>query len=407
MSLFVFRDLYAHGWFCSLLSLDDALGYQLPKEAKAAYAELFSQLLNAEKTSLAQALAHTLLSSENPLNKPKTPSPALQQAALYDLGYLQKLAKKDYQNLAQECIDENLPPLAGLPNKFDIMQDRLESFSQTLLTATPKDILEKLISSYRHYGSGFFAEYSALSFNEGQLNPIKRPVDIDMSRLIGLEKELKRLKDNTEAFLAGQKAHHALLYGMRGSGKSTAVRSLLPLYQDRGLKIIELHPQELKRLPELSEKLHEKPFYSIIFVDDLAFEQNDTSYQPLKTLLEGSLSSQPEKMLVYATSNRRHLIKENFKDRPDPLDDDVHKWDSHNEKLALSDRFGLSITFPNANQSRYLSIVQGLLEYEGIKLNLDQDDSLRLEAIRFAEWGNGYSGRTAQQFINQLKNRLA
>jgi hypothetical protein len=141
-----------------------------------------------------------------------------------------------------------------------------------------------------------------------------------------------------------------------------------------------------------------RPHCYILFVDDLSFEQGDNSYHQLKTLLEGSLTARPDNVLIYATSNRRHLVKEQFSDRPDPLNDDVHGWDTHHERLALSDRFGLTITFPDASQQRYLEIVKGLVNFENLEIeNLDE------RAIRFAEWGNGYSGRTAQQFVDSAK----
>ena len=166
--------------------------------------------------------------------------------------------------------------------------------------------------------------------------------------------------------------------------------------------MVELAAVELASLPDLVLELRTSPHRFIVFVDDLSFESGDTSYQPLKSILEGSLAAQPENVLIYATSNRRHLIKEQFSDRPDPLNDDVHRWDTQHEKLALSDRFGLTITFPNPSQKRYLEIVMGLATQEKL-----ESDDLRQRAIRFADWGNGYSGRTAQQFIDSVKAGLA
>jgi predicted AAA+ superfamily ATPase len=154
--------------------------------------------------------------------------------------------------------------------------------------------------------------------------------------------------------------------------------------------------QDLAELPNIVEVLGKQPTRFIVFVDDLSFEVGDDRYHPLKTLLEGALQRRPDNILIYATSNRRHLVTERLRDRPDPLDDDVHAWDTQHERLALADRFGLTITFPNANQRAYLTIVQGLAE----QLSLVVDDELEARAINFAKWGNGLSGRVAQQFID-------
>ena len=173
------------------------------------------------------------------------------------------------------------------------------------------------------------------------------------------------------------------------------------LYADQGLRLIELQPAELNDLENVIERLRAQPLKFILFVDDLSFESGDNRYQPLKTLLDGSLNSRPDNVLIYATSNRRHLVREQFSDRPDPLNEDVHRWDTHNERLALSDRFGLTITFPSASQKRYLELVKGLADAKALAV-----DQLEARAIQFAEWGNGYSGRTAQQFMEQLQSEL-
>ena len=222
-------------------------------------------------------------------------------------------------------------------------------------------------------------------------------MDTDVKRLVGLERPLGRLQKNTLAFLKHKPAHHTLLYGPRGSGKSTAVRSLLKSYYSDGLRLIELSAHDVLDLPEIVELLRLRPHRYLIFIDDLSFEPGDNSYHPLKSLLKGSLTQRPDNVLIYATSNRRHLVKEQFSDRPDPLNEDVHAWDTHNERLALSDRFGLTLTFPDVLQQGYLEIVKGLLQYEKLTI-----ENLEESAIRFAEWGNGYSGRTAQQFVDSL-----
>lgn len=214
--------------------------------------------------------------------------------------------------------------------------------------------------------------------------------------LHGLDAQLARLEANTAALIAGRPAHHTLLYGPRGSGKSTAAKGLLARFAGTNLRLLELPSSELTELPELLEELRRQPNSFVVFIDDLSFEAGEVSYRPLKSLLEGSLASRPGNLAVYATSNRRHLLRERLGDRPDPLDDDVHGWDTHNERLALADRFGLTITFPNLDQRRYLETVAALAALRGVA-----DDALDERALRFAEWGSGYSGRTAKQFIDQ------
>ncbi len=259
---------------------------------------------------------------------------------------------------------------------------------------------------YRQHGSGHLARYGAFRWTGQRLEGIAYPARSELSRLVGLERPLEQLIQNTEAFLACKPAQHTLLYGPRGSGKSTAVKSLLSRYEERGLRLIELPAPYLSNLPKVIDLLRGRPHRYVLFVDDLSFGKDDVGYAPLKTLLEGSLTERPENILVYATSNRRHLVSESFSDRPDPLNDpsynDVHAWDTQHERLALADRFGLTLTFPNATQSRYLEIVRGLAARAGMEV-----DDLDAKAVRYAEWGNGYSGRTAQQFIERLTAGLA
>jgi predicted AAA+ superfamily ATPase len=216
-----------------------------------------------------------------------------------------------------------------------------------------------------------------------------------------VEGAVARLRVNTEAFLAERGSHHTLLYGPRGSGKSTALRSLGGRYAAAGLRLIEVLPESLGELPQILGELRGRPHRYLLFVDDLSFEAGSGAYGPLKSLLEGSLGGRPENALVYATSNRRHLVGERFSERPGPLNDDVHAWDTQHERLALADRFGLVITFPDTTQRRYLEIVRSLAERDGLT-----DADLDAKAVRFAEWGNGYSGRTAQQFLEALKSNL-
>ena len=198
---------------------------------------------------------------------------------------------------------------------------------------------------------------------------------------------------------------HVLLYGSRGSGKSSLVKALLNEYGERNLRLIEVTKSELKDLSKIVEQLRGAPQKFIIFVDDLSFEEDDDAFKALKVVLEGNLTARPQNVVVYATSNRRHLIREFFADRPAPREnDEIHAWDTLQEKLSFSDRFGLTLTFEPANQKTYLQIVRHLAAQAGI--NIKQED-LEYQALQWATRHNGRSGRTARQFVDFLKADVA
>jgi hypothetical protein len=400
VTFFVFRPFLQRPWFKALEELREALAMKDRDGVATAYALLFGALVQDRAADLLEAVAEDLLFIETPVSeailKQKELPSGLQVAAQQDLEYLLTLLHHDWHAEASRLVGRSLPALKDLaPASSD---ERLHELKLTLKKDDPVWLLSQLIEGYQQYGSGLLGRYKAFRWLAGKLEGIAYPTQIKLERLVGLERQLSFLKQNTLAFLRSKPAHHALLYGPRGSGKSTAVRGLLPLYEAAGLRLIELAPHDLVSLPTIIEQLRFRLQRFVLFVDDLSFEGQDNSYHPLKTLLEGSLTERAENMLIYATSNRRHLVKEQFSDRPDPLNDDVHGWDTQNERLALADRFGLTITFPSATQQRYLELVRGLAVQDGLVLT-----DLEERAIRFADWGNGYSGRTAQQFIDQLK----
>ena len=401
MNLYIFRELELQGyyppleWLVELLA-DNDLDDLGKRELSTAYADLFAELVKKKAASLTQVIAEDLLFVDSAVNGLVDLPKSMKEAVLLDIEVLQSIINRDFSGETAERTANVVPTLDALLQ--DNAKDSVKELKRLLLNDTADRVLAFVLEHNRSHGTGLLSKHHAFRFSNGLFEAIEHPVNIPMSRFIGIDKQLKRIIDNTEAFLANKPAQHALLYGMRGSGKSSAVRSLLPAYAEQGLRMIELAPAHLTELNTVVDSLRSRPHKYILFVDDLAFEQNDNGFQPLKTLLEGSLSSQPENVLVYATSNRRHLVKEGFKDRPDPLDDDIHKWDTQNEKLALSDRFGLTITFPNMQQRQYLEVVNGLIAHEGLEVS-----DVKQEAIKFADWGNGYSGRTAQQFIRHLK----
>jgi hypothetical protein len=266
------------------------------------------------------------------------------------------------------------------------------------------DALELLADYYRKTGVGTFARYRALRWRGGSLMGIAYPDPVELAELVGYESQKALLVQNTEALLAGYRALHVLLYGSRGTGKSSLVKGLLSAYGERGLRLIEVAKSDLKDLTAIVDTLRHQSQKFVIFVDDLSFEEDEDAYKALKVVLEGNLTERPQNVVVYATSNRRHLIREFFGDRPRPSDaDEVHAWDTVQEKLSFSDRFGLTLTFEPADQPTYLEIVHHLAQRSGIGL---APKDLEFRALQWATRHNGRSGRTARQFVDFLQAEL-
>lgn len=265
--------------------------------------------------------------------------------------------------------------------------------------------LPELAQHYQTDGCGIFAQYRGLTWQNGQLVGITHPDPIAIAEIVGCEWQKERLIQNTEFLLKGYSALNVLLYGSRGSGKSSLVKGLLNEYATEGLRLIEVPKSQLRDLPQILEQLREFPQKFILFVDDLSFEEDDDSFKALKVVLEGSVTARAKNVVVYATSNRRHLVREFFEDRPRPSDqDEVHAWDTVQEKLSFSDRFGLTLTFEPPNQDTYLSIVHYLAKLAQIPL---ATEDLEFRAKQWATRHNGRSGRSARQFIDFLQGELS
>lgn len=262
-------------------------------------------------------------------------------------------------------------------------------------------VLPDLIKHYRQFGTGRFAQFSAFRSQQGELQGIADPDPIKLQQLVGYSWQQAALIQNTKALAAGYSALNVLLYGSRGSGKSSLVKALVHEFEN--LRLIEVPKNELINLPQILEQLRQLPQKFIIFVDDLSFEADEDNFKALKVVLEGGLVARPENIVVYATSNRRHLIREFFADRPRPQDsDEIHNWDTVQEQLSFSDRFGLTLTFEPANQETYLQIVHHLAAGMEIKA-----EDLTFRALQWATQQNGRSGRTARQFVDFLQSELA
>lgn len=266
-----------------------------------------------------------------------------------------------------------------------------------LKEGTPEEMVDELIVFYQTIGTGILSDSLGFKWQglEGQLKGV-RPDPIGKEQLIGQEREQGIVLENTEFFLAGYPANNIILYGNRGTGKSSLVKALLQEYFDRGLRLVELSKNDLADFPKVMQCLKDQPQKFILFIDDLSFEESEAEFKALKTLLEGGLEGKPKNVLIYATSNRRHLVRENFSER---LGDEVNRRDNMEEKLSLSDRFGITVTFLSPDQEGFLKIVEELANQEEITIDREQ---LRQQALRWVMMHNARSGRTARQFIDYL-----
>ena len=290
-----------------------------------------------------------------------------------------------FSSLTVSDFAEDLGVNAYLLPSFDAEEaDFVEEYAMRL-----KDI--------ERYGYGIFAAYGMFRLSdEKQIEPIVSADKIGVDSFVGYEEERAKVEENTLAFIEGRPAANTLLCGDAGTGKSSTVKALANAYFDRGLRLIELRKDQLSLLPYVMGKISENPLKFIIFIDDLAFSKSDDNFSMLKAALEGSASAQADNAVIYATSNRRHIIKEGFSDREG---DDVHRNDTLQETLSLSERFGLTVYFQKPNKQLYLSIVKTLALRKGI----DKPESeLFVEAEAFALKKGNRSPRCAEQFIDSL-----
>ena len=262
-----------------------------------------------------------------------------------------------------------------------------------------QEIADAFIEHWRRFGCGDIATYRAFRWDAAEKNivGIRHFETIRLDDLIGYAHQKELLTDNTTAFVSGKPANNVLLVGARGTGKSSGVKALVNEYYSQGLRLVQLTKPQLKSLPDLMETL--RKFLSkrfIIFLDDLSFEESEAEYKHLKSAIEGGVESRPENVLIYATSNRRHLIRETWRDRSEDHDE-LYRDDSANETISLSDRFGLIIHYYAPTQAEYLEIIRSMLKRRGVELDAE---TLRIEGLRWEMSHSGRNGRTAQQFVN-------
>ncbi|NLX63328.1 MAG: ATP-binding protein [Clostridiaceae bacterium] len=312
--------------------------------------------------------------------KKETVSPMLKEAAEHDLKTLQEISQITSQDIKKEIECDIFLPEWSVKPEYDFIK-----------------MYDERINSINVCGYGIYADYTVFTYNNGEIMPAKHPDRIRLSDLTGYQRERKKLVDNTIAFLEGRPASNALLYGDAGTGKSSTVKAVVNEFADRGLRMVEVRKADLLKIPDLIEQLADNPLKFVLFIDDLSFSKHNEEIGALKALLEGTVSARTPNIVIYATSNRRHLINERFEERQGT---DIHINETIQEQTSLSDRFGLSILFSRPDKDQYLQIVHFLMK----QYNVEETENIELLAERYALERGGRSGRTARQFVESLKS---
>jgi len=288
------------------------------------------------------------------------------------------------------------------------VRDRILRLSKQLIEAGSDNEFKDIITEfYKEYGVGKFGLNKAFRIEEGtdlktaNIIPITRVEHVYLNDIIGYDLQKKKLTHNTESFINGKPANNCLLYGDAGTGKSSSVKAIVNEYYDKGLRIIEIYKHQFRYLSDILEQLKDRNYKFIIYMDDLSFEESELEYKYLKAILEGGFGRRPENVLIYATSNRRHLIRESFRDKTE-TDEELHTRDTVEEKLSLSARFGEKIYYGSLDKREFNSIVLSLAK----KNNIDMDENEILSKANMWELSHGgMSGRSATQFITYLQSQ--
>lgn len=336
---------------------------------------LSTAVLEAETVCVRQAAAGTL-------------PPVLQTALDNELAFLQQLCSLTLDALL-DAAEVPAEELAFLPRWETADLDLPAAYAQRMSEVGKK-------------GYGMFAKHHVFTVENGQLVPVKYPDPQKLSELPGYEQEREKVIANTRALLTGMPANNVLLYGDAGTGKSTSVKAILNEYADRGLRMIEIYKHQFGLLSQVIAKIKNRNYRFMIFIDDLSFEEHEVEYKFLKAVIEGGVETRPANVLIVATSNRRHLVQETWKDRDDmEHNGDIHRSDTMEEKLSLAARFGCAICYVSPNRQQYHDIVKGIAARLPDGLSLTEDELLQA-ANRWEIRHGGVSGRTAQQFINYI-----
>ena len=385
--LSAFRSLLDTPMLKDALQLLDAAARRDGEGALAAYDQMFYRLKAEGYSGLGTWMWDTLRYTETPygdLAGSGRSDPELEGAARRDVDALLQLAR-----LGAEDIRVALKPI--LTEEYVSVLDNLPAWE----TGVPFTF-EELSAFYRENGAGLYAKYRAFLWEEGQLVPVADPDCPHPVELLGYDQQRKQVLDNTRLLVEGKPSNNVLLFGDGGTGKSATVKSMLYLPGMENLRLIEIQKENLVGMPRLIRSLAGRRQSFILFIDDLAFDQDDKTYSSLKTILEGGLEKRPLNVAIYATSNRRHLVRQTFSDR---AGDEVDAFETISEKTALAERFGLRIPYMTMSKSEYLALIDHLAGLYHVEMNREV---LHAKAM---EWEIRHAGRTprvARQFIASL-----
>lgn len=394
-NLIIYRNLRSDALMCRYMDMYSMYSGSFEEVAEGSYVSLYyalcSELLYSGYDSINTYLSQRILEDENLFSLKCESRRCLNEvtvkAVIHDIAAIKKLYMLPLRGMAAAANDSDAFIGYGKDDALTEMFKNLRG----------EQIYDYLVSEYEAGGCGIYRENRAFSVDSsGNPRAVENFDPVRMEHIYGYEVQKRRLIENTEKFIKGGKALNALLVGDSGTGKSTAVKALLPMFGDKKLRLIEIEKSQLKRIPDIVEKLKSRGLYFIIFIDDLSFETNEDSYKYLKSAVEGSIYEQPENILFYVTSNRKHLIRESIKDR----ENEVHFRDAVNEQTSLSERFGLRIYYNEPDQEEYFEIVKGLANRHNVKY--ESIDELLSGAKTFAMQNGGRTGRSALQYIRSI-----
>lgn len=336
---------------------------------------------------------------------------SINDMAAHDFGIFKQFFDYDFHSLGQDirsdCFNLLLSyRMEGRAGKIYSrrVRDRICTLAKKLGMASDAEELRREVTRfYKEYGVGKLGLHKAFRIEHGErgdveIVPIANIAHVRLDDLVGYDTAKGKLLENTEAFVRGRRANNCLLFGDAGTGKSSAIKAILNQYYDQGLRMIEVYKHQFQDLNRVIAQIKNRNYKFIIYMDDLSFEEFEIEYKYLKAVIEGGLERKPENVLIYATSNRRHLVRETFRDKAD-RDEELHTNDTVQEKLSLVARFGVTIYFGAPDKKEFQEIVRALARREGICI---PEEELLLEANKWELSHGGLSGRTAQQFVDYL-----
>lgn len=383
MDLFIFNDIEENATVRAILEKDNTT--------------LLRGIVNFAETegvtndTMREYIASVLVNDENILSQ-------LAKSGKKIGDNLYRLAALDIEIIYKKLFIGTTVRYTASGNDTGFCKEYCDSIKSVTASATPQILLDRIIDHYRNLGCGLLSKYIAFRFDGNEIYGIPSSDKTTFDEIVGMEHQKKVLIDNTVAFINGKFSNNVLLFGDRGTGKSSSVKALLNMFAKDGLRVIELPKSAITKIPDLTKELEGSPHKYILFLDDLTFERHDTEYRALKIAMEGQLQANAGNVLVYATSNRRHLIRETWADREGG---EVHVNDNKQEMLSLAERFGISLFFPSPDTKEYYEIVRTLLERNGIEMT----DDIKKEANRWQMNYGGKSGRCAKQFVADFMHR--